>query len=265
MTSPVDVANIALDNIGARFSITSLNPPLPPPNAAVVARQYQPRIDALMRAAHWDFARKEIGLTLLAAAAGTPENQNGSVLPVPPFPWQYEYAYPNDCLKARFLIPNPPQVGTASPPVFAQGTIATPIWPWTNPGYIFKIATDVDNKGNAIKVILTDVEFAQLVYTSRVTNCDLWDPLFLNAAASYLGSWLVNPLARNAEVLKEQIAITKEIVEAARISDGNEGMTSIDRTPDWMAVRGATGYATLGDASFYFGWDWLSFPGGILV
>lgn len=265
MVSPVDVANLALDNIGARFSVSSLSPPLPPPNAAVVARQYQPRIDALHRAAHWNFARKQISLSLLKAAKDTPENPGGTKLPLPPIPWQYEYAYPSDCLKARFLIPGcaPSQSQSGNP--FPAGTQQTPPWPWTNPGYKFVVASDADANNNQIKVILTDLEYAQAVYTCRVLDPDLWDPHFLNAAAATLGAWLVNPVARNAEVLKEQIGIAKDIIEAARLSDGNEGMTSIDTVPDWMAVRGATGYAALGIPGFYYGWDYLSFPGSILV
>src|SRR5579859_6133342 len=102
MTSPVDVCNMALDNIGARYSITSLSPPQPPPNAVMVARHYQPKIDALHRAAHWNFARAQAALTLLKAAKGTPENPDGTKLPIPPIPWQYEYGYPPDCLAARF-------------------------------------------------------------------------------------------------------------------------------------------------------------------
>lgn len=265
MTSPVDIGNLALDNIGARFSVTSLDPPQPAPNAVVVARQYRPRIDALHRSAHWNFTRKQVSLTLLKAAQGTPENPGGTTLPIPPVPWQYEYGCPPDCLKARFLIPNTPNPNTAGANPFPAGTINTPPWPWTNPGYKFVVANDTDPQGNQIKVILTDLEFAQLVYTCRVLDPDLWDAHFINAAAAYLGAWLVNPLARNAEVLKEQFGIVKDIVIEARVSDGNEGMTSIDTVPDWMAVRGATGYATPGVPQSYYGWDYLGFPGGLFV
>ena len=264
MTSPVDIANLALDGIGARFSITSLTPPLPAPNAIVVARQYQVRMDALARAAHWNFARKQSSLTLLKAAAGTPENPSGTTLPVPPSPWQYEYAYPPDCLLMRFLLCNPPQSGSGNP--FPAGVNTTPSWLGGYPGYKFVIGNDTDAQGNQIKVILTDLEFAQGVYTCRVTNCDLWDAHFQIAGAATLGAWLVNPLARNAEVLKEQVAIAKEIIEAARISDGNEGITSTDRVPDWMAVRGITGFGYWYDnAMCFYGWSALAFPGGMLV
>ena len=263
MTSPVDVANIALDNIGARFSITSLSPPLPPPNAAVVARQYQIRIDALMRAAHWNFARKQVTLNVLKAAQGTPENPSGTTLPIPPIPYLYEYNYPPDCLKARYLLPNPPQAANSNP--FPAGTGLTPPWPWANPGYKFAVANDTDALGNQIKVILADLEYAQLVYTCRVLDPDLWDPHFLNAACAALGAWLVNPLARNAQVLKEQVEIASGIIQQARISDGNEGITTTDHVPDWMAVRGVMGYRDLIDGLGFYGWDLITFPGGSVV
>src|SRR5438105_10270304 len=111
MVSPVDVCNMSLDQIGARFSILSLNPPSPAPNAAVVARHYQPKLDALFRAAHWNCARRQTNrqgtqagqnpFSLIRAAQGTPENPSGTTLPLPPVPWQYQYLQPPDCLKAR--------------------------------------------------------------------------------------------------------------------------------------------------------------------
>lgn len=267
MTSAVDIANIALDNIGARFSITSIDPPGPPnnPNAEVVARQYGLRIDALFRAAHWNCARRQVTLSLLKAAQGTPENPAGTTLPLPPPPWQYEYAYPDDCLKARYLIPNPPATGTASTPVLGGGTIMTPTW-FPSVGFKFAVAIDTDAAGNQIKVILTDLEYAQAVYTARIANPDLWDPHFQSAASASLGAWLVNPLARNAEVLKEQVSIASSIITQARISDGNEGATSIDQLPDWMAVRGIAGFGDwAGAPQSYYGWDAMGFPGGTLV
>lgn len=266
MVSPVDVANLALDGIGARFSITSIDPPGPPnnPNAVVVARQYQLRIDALHRAAHWNFARKQVALNVLKAAQGTPENPAGTTLPIPPYPWQYEYSYPADCLAARFLIPDPPLTGTTN--VLAGGTVQTPTW-FPPIGFKFVVAVDTDKNGNQIKVILSDLEYAQLVYTARIQNPDLWDPQFVSAAAATLGAWLVNPLARNAQVLKEQIQIATNIITSARISDGNEGVTSVDHLPDWMSVRGWTGInnGTFSDPLAWYGWTAIGFPGGVLV
>jgi hypothetical protein len=266
MVSPVDVANMALDNIGARFSITSLTPPYPPPNAIVVARHYQPKIDALHRAAHWNCTRSQASLTLLKAACGTPENPSGSTLPIPPQPWAYEYAYPADCLKVRFLFTNPRanNANVSGLPIFPAGVTVTPLWT-ADAAQKFVVAIDTDAEGNQIKVILTDCEFAIGVYTARIVNPDLWDPHFLAAAAATLGAWLVTPLKNNAETLKAQIEIATAIITQARISDGNEGVTSTDHEPDWMAVRGFTGFAAGGSARAWYGWDGMGFPGGVFV
>lgn len=264
MTSEVDVANMALDSIGARYSITSLTPPQPAPNAVLVARHYQPKMDALHRAAHWNFARKQAPLTLLKAAKGTPENPDGTKLPRPPYPWQYEYEYPADCLLARNLLACPMNPTGSDMPILAAGGYATPLWPYT-PGYKFVVGVDTDADGNQIKVILTDLEFAQLVYTARIKNPDLWDSQFLLAATAFLGAWLVNPTSGDGALLKGQIEIVSSILTQARVSDGNEGATSTDYVPDWMAVRGIGGYGFAADQNCAYGWQALGFPGGVIV
>jgi len=220
-------------------------------------------MDSLARAAHWNFARTQQAGSLLKAAQGTPENPNGTTLPIPPVPWQYSYAYPSDCLLARYLLCNPPQSGGSNP--FPAGVQVAPVWPWGNPGYKFIVANDTDANGNHIKCILTDLEFAQIVYTRREPDVDLWDVHFQEAAIATLGAWLVNPLARNAQVLKEQIQIATGIVQQARISDGNEGITSTDRVPDWLAVRGLTSYGLWDTALTFYGWQSMGFPGGFVI
>lgn len=265
MTSPVDVANMALDAIGARYSITSLSPPLPAPNAVMVARHYQPKIDALHRAAHWNFARNQVPLTLLRAATGTPENPSGTSLPLPPTPWQYEYAYPSDCLLARHLVANPQNATGSSLPVLGGGATTTPLYPFA-PAYKFVVGVDTDSNGNQIKVILTDLEFAQLVYTARILNPDLWDSQFLLAASAFLGSWLINPTSGDGEMLKSMIAVTSSIVTQARVSDGNEGQSSTDHIPDFMAVRGVTGaWYGAAESLASYGWQSLGFSTGALI
>ena len=266
MVAPVDDANMALDNIGARFSIQSLTPPYPPPNAVTVARHYQPKIDALHRAAHWNCTRTQNTLTVLKAAQGTPENPGGTTLPIPPQPWAYEYAIPADCLKVRFIFTDPAanNGNLSGQPIFPAGVTATPLWT-SSAAAMFVVAVDTDAKGNQQKVILTNCEFAIAVYTARIVDPDLWDPHFLAAASATLGAWLVMPLKANAETLKQQIEIAQGIILQARVSDGNEGVTSTDHDPDWMAVRGFTGYGRWGEARSWYGWDGMGFPGGVFV
>jgi hypothetical protein len=255
-----------LDSIGAGLTLTSLTPPAPMPNAAVVARNYFPKINALLNSAHWNFARKQAALNLLKAAAGTPENLNGTTLPIPPVPWLYEYEYPEDCITARFLIPDPPQTSGTTPPIFPQTTgvqfTAFGSMPWK-----FVVGIDKDSNGNNVKVILTDLEFADLVYTMRVEDPDFWDAGFMLAAPAYLGAWLVNPTNRNAIIFKEMTGIASAAVMQARISDGNEGFTTIDSLPDWMRVRESwgIGWGPAGLGQCFYGWGTLALPGGSFV
>ena len=68
-----------------------------------------------------------------------------------------------------------------------------------------------------------------------------------------------------AEVVKEQVEIASSVILQARISDGNEGATSIDPLPDWMAVRGLTGFERVMEPQCFYGWDAMGFPGGTIV
>src|ERR1700722_14720375 len=178
MTSPVDLCNLALDQISARSSITGINPPSPPNNLAaqVASRTYQIQTDAVFRAAHWNSARRQTPLTLLSAAVGTPENPSGygpsgEILPIPPIPWLFEYLFPPDCLAVRFVIPQP------NVPIAGQSPIMTNVGisntPLVNTSMPFVPAIGLDDDGNEVKTILTNACKAQVIYTGRIPNVDL--------------------------------------------------------------------------------------------
>jgi hypothetical protein len=266
MTSPVDVCNIALAEIGAKAEVSQISPPDGSQASIICARLYQPKIDALSRAAHWNCLRAQDALNVVMARRGTPENPNGTTILEPPWPWLYSYGYPTDCLAARFILPKPPQATPTGVPIFNIGTFF-----YGNNvcegGHKFAVGTALDQDGNRIRIILTDLEYAQLVYTIRVTNCDLWDPHYLAAATSTMGAWLVNPTNRNADLAKQQYAVASAIVAEARVSDGNEGFTSSEHLPDWMAVRGpGSGFGAGVDFEGYFqNWSSLALPGGPLI
>jgi hypothetical protein len=268
MTSQVDICNMALGQIVQNTAITGIDPPSPPGVASrSCAQLYQTQVDATFRAAHWNCARFQAAGTLLAARRGTPQNPSGA-LPEPPQPWLYMYAYPADCLLVRFVFPlcNTPSV--AAPVMTNVGINYLPIIRTSLP---FVPASALDADSNRIKVILTNCPQAQLVYTGRLADPDLWDPALINAAVGVMAAWLVNPVARNAGLLKERVAVATSLIEAGRISDGNEGITSTDIIPDWMAVRN-TG-SGWGDAfgngwgvpggGFMGGWDAIAMPNGL--
>jgi hypothetical protein len=284
MTSQVDICNMALDQIAAQAVIQSLDPPSPPNAVAaqVAARTYQTQVDAVMRAAHWNVCRYQSGamvpvgsappptapLTLLKAQWGTPQNPNGT-LPSPPIPWLYEYALPSDCLKVRFVIPQGNTPPTAAAPLMTNlGVLSRPL---VNTSLPFVPAQDRDSAGNLINVILTNAANAIAVYTIRLTNPDQWDPGLKNAIIATLAAWFVNPINRSKELLAERVQVAVAMITAARISDGNEGITSSDAYPDWIMVRNAGGFGwglggdgwALPGGGFMAGWDALSLPDGL--
>lgn len=256
----VGIVNQALDQIGARTTIQSLNPPMPLGVVAeAAARNYQPRLDSLMRAAPWGCLRFQADLTLLKAAQGTPENGDGSS-PQPPIPWRYEYALPTNpvCLRARYVIPQDIGSGTTTPVLVGLGQTTLRV----SNAMPFAVAVDTDANGVVVKTLLTNAENAQLVYTARITNPDLWDAQFVDAAVATLAAWLVNPVAGSRELMQERVQMAAALVAQARITDGNEAIGTIDHVPDWIQARG-----------LYFSgahnpecpWDTLSFPDGTVI
>lgn len=221
-TSQIAICNLALDAIGTRSTISSLTEGSA--EAAVCARQYEPALEAVLQAAHWNFARKQIALAVL---------KDGTVQPSQnvPVPWVYEYAVPNDMLSARYVMPtavsqNSTFVGTPA----VQYPITPPVR--------FITASDQDTNGNPINVILTNQAQAILVYTFRCTNVNLFDAQFVRAFANYLGYLLAIPLSGDKQLAKMAFQIADTTCKQAQASNGNEGLTIIDDVPDWITTRG---------------------------
>jgi len=260
-TSPVDICNRALQAIGAQADVSSINPSDGSTEGNVCSILYTSRMQAISRAAHWNFARKERTLTLLKSAIVNGQLSSNP----PPVPWLYEYSYPEDCLQARFIVPyfNPLAGQPAIP--FTTGQTPFPQY-YTTASVPFVVVTDVDTNQSSYRVILTNQPQAILVYTADFTQIpSLWDPHFSIAAETYLAMWLVNSLARNKELWLDQAKLVQDIVGQARISDGNEGTPQNDHIPDWIQIRGALGargwpYDT---GQCYYGWSTLGLPSGM--
>jgi hypothetical protein len=232
-TSDVAICNLALDAAHCRSSISAIGE-----NSAegqACARHYEQAKEAVLRAAHWNFARKQINLALLNDATLTPPQ------PVPQ-PWMYEYAYPSDCVLAYGVLPQMTNPAGAS--INGDWQPPQPQMPMAR----FIVAQDNDVTGNAIPVILTNVPQAQLVYTVRVSNPNLFDPMFVDALTYYLAARLAGPLTGDKQhamsLFQHAAAMTRE----AAGMNGNEGPTIIDQTPDWIRVRGILS-------------DWAQMPG----
>jgi hypothetical protein len=234
MSSQVEIANMALDLIGTRSTISSLSEGSPEANA--ISRHWSNALDCCLRAAHWNFARRQVALTLLLDAT-----QDQAV----PIPWLYEYAYPSDCVMFRQLLPIV-QLNTA----VATGTPAPAAL--MGPPPKFMLGTDLDTTGNPIEVILTNQIQGIGIYTFRNANTQMFDPLFVQCLSAFLGSRVAIPLTGDKGMKQMAVQLADTYAVQAQAKNGNEGITVIDNMPDWIKVRGyAADWGNMANGQFY--------------
>ena len=245
MTSETDIANRALTAIGTRSQIASLSEQS---NEAIQCSIY---IDTcrrqVLRMAPWNSVRNFNSLALICAAPGTPENptvgapqwQKGQ----PPPPWAYEYAYPSDCVRPLHIIPQFTTGFSGGVPITTAVTGGAPQF-WNGPPVRFVVGIDqvvngVPAVGGAdVKVIWTNQEFAILAYLKDVLNPDVMDDQLQEAWAMFLASKLAISLTGDKGLANLRVQDANNTIQIARTSDGNEGLTINDVTPDWIRTRG---------------------------
>lgn len=270
MSTPASVVNRALDAIG-RSDLVVGELGEGTEGAKPALRAYGPALRQLLRAAHWGFARKQVPMGLLADATGQTAGVGTAVIA----PWTYEYTYPPDCLKARFLPwnsnpvqPNPPIVtNITSPALNAVRLVPAPFlialdnnypvdegcyisWPdvpdWANtpgqgPTQRTVILTNVppQPQGSAATI------FPSLVYTALVVYPSQWDPLFEEALVQYLAQKLAMPLIDDKKfaraVRDDATKAAKGMITEARAVNANESGApqTISRMAEWMRARNA--------------------------
>lgn len=257
---PEDVSNQALDQAGVEYTIGSLTEGTRP--AQVLLRAYSQCLQQLLRAAPWAFARREAPLTLLADVTGQTPNVGTQV----PSGFIYEYAYPIDCARIRYIPwfpfqnpgaptnniqpanPSSPVVTNLGQPPFAGVRPRPARYLITNDpnyppqaGQINWEVQGVSPQGRT--VILTNVQNALCVYTVTVLYPSVWDHLFRAAMVAYLASEIAVPLAKDKKfgltMRAQNISIAKVKIGEARAMDGNEMWASSDFSTDWMRFRNA--------------------------
>jgi len=302
---PADVANRALDAVGVE-PIGDLQEGTR--QAQVVLRTYGASLRQLLRAAHWNFARSRRPLVLLNDATGqTTQEQGAAGGPVtvgtgtPGMrPWLYEYAWPVDCVKARWVPASRfptnlgPAAGNISLPSTPQTTAASQFLCMRELPTRFLVTNDVipnligvpetwddvpqtaQTMGQALTnqtVVLSNQPCAHLVYTALMTYPDQWDPLFTEAFVALLASRvalrLVPDPKQRIAIRDEQIKIAQMALSQARVSDGDEGWETTDNAPDWLRVRsrggawGSGSWAGVNDIGVLgYGWDSIAFGNG---
>lgn len=88
------------------------------------------------------------------------------------------------------------------------------------------------------RTILTNQEFATLGYIRQVTDPNVMDPQLQQAWAAALGARMCIQLTGDKTLANMCLQQANQFITLARVSDGNEGLTVNDVTPDWIRIRG---------------------------
>ena len=258
--SQVSICNLALLSIGSRTQISSITPSDGSQAADACATLFSFVFQELARTARWGCLTKQLTLTLIQAAQGTPENPSGTSLPLPQQPWQYGYLYPPDCLLMMQIFPPITTQGGTTNQTSLNNNVA-PLLPGT---YSIPYASGytTDSSNNPLEVVLTNQENAVANYIVNQQNPTSWDSLFTSAFVASLAAYLVPALSLNPPLMQAQMAIAQRLIGLARAQDANEHTLTQDHQPDWMRARnGATGAST-GYGYAAYGFMNMSWPVG---
>jgi hypothetical protein len=170
--SPADIVNLGLSRSGNSERVGNLYDGSEFSKRALSL--YSQTRDALLREADWGFPRRDIELTLLkvAPAGGyVPGFTAWNPAANPPRPYQFEYAYPSDCLMLRALRP---------PTIFQPNFTPTP-QNWEIANDAVAVAGQATAPGRVILCYLGD---AIATYCGQVTDMTQWDVGFVEAVAN---------------------------------------------------------------------------------
>lgn len=204
MASKLEICNRALSLIGAA-NIASLT------EGTREAKQckifYDSCKEGVLREHNWNFAQKRTVLALLD------ESYVG---------WDYAYQYPSDCLKVIKLYDEGGDVSST-----ALSGLIEPI----------RFEVSASNDLNR-RVILTDIENAQLLYTANIMNESVFDPSFVAALVYRLAAELVIPMKGKLNLRQAMIATYQQMLPRSQMLNANEGNHKEESYNDFIAARG---------------------------
>ena len=201
MASEVDVCNLALARLGDNATVASIDPPEGSAQAEHCARFYAIARDSLLEMHAWKFATRRVQLAKLT---------------VPSWDWSFAYAEPTGALKLLGVLS-----ATAS-----------------NDDETQSYEAESDTNGTAI--ILTNQEGASLRFVARVTDTTKFSPLFVDALAWLLASYLAGPVLKGdagAAMAKACLQSFLLVFSNAKVSDANQRRVRSEHTPDWISGR----------------------------
>lgn len=197
MASEVTICNLALSHIGAN-PIASLSDSLREARECKIL--FDSTRDSVLRDHKWSFATKRLTLALLS------DTYTG---------WTYAYSYPTDCLVAHEIYNE-----------------------YSNYSRTSKIEFEIASSSSLTsKIILTDKENAELIYTAKITDCNMFDSLFIAALAYKLAMELAIPLKGNGQLTQAMYQLYVITINQAKTISANETYCKPDESNTFVSVR----------------------------
>jgi len=168
--------------------------------------------DRVLAAFPWNFAKRVAPLTDIGA---------------PPNGWRYRYNYPNDCIKARAVVPT---LDMTTSPFITKEMIRYGY----SDSFPFQVVENEANNGNAI---VSNLPTPFLWYTARVQNLNVWTPDATSALGWLLASEIAGPLSAQANYTKIAGDTYILAIREAGTNSLNEGTKQPDRETDLVTVR----------------------------
>ena len=201
MASEVDICNLALARLGDNATVASIDPPEGSAQAEHCARFYAVARDSLLEMHAWKFATRRVLLAKLTVES---------------WDWAFAYAEPTGALKLLGVLS-----ATASNDDETQ--------PY-----------EAESAANGAAIILTNQEDASLRFVARVTDTTKFSPLFVDALAWLLASYLAGPVLKGdagAAMAKTRLQSFMLAFSNAKVSDANQRKVRPEHTPAWIAGR----------------------------
>lgn len=193
------IANMALDNVGAKSVIASIGENSPEAKACKLWYDMSRR--QALEAYNWSFARRK--LTLASHSDPAPEPR-----------WNFRYQYPVDCVKAR-LIENP----------LGEDADAIP--------FDLELSDDA-----SVKTIVTNQDDAVLIYTADITQTSLFSMFFVDTLSSLLAARIAIKLTGKRTLKGDMIQQYNALLRIAPAHDANEAVGKKPREAEHIRARG---------------------------
>lgn len=207
----VAICNLALSHLGA-YPIQALTEATK--EARECKRLYATARDSALEAHDWSFARKQKVLGLLV------DTYSG---------WTYAYEWPSDCIIPRKIYD--PSGDTADGTVIDRETDQVQI--------IGRIPFEVGaNASLNRRVILTNEEDAELIYTAKVTDPNMFSPGFIDALSWRLASDLAMPLRADKALQQQHFNQFRLIIGQSQSSNANASHNKPDSSSSFVRARG---------------------------